>query len=192
MSVVKKVDELDGLLLALFEGLRQRDLRLVLAESCSAGLVAAMLGRVPGISQVLCGSMVVYQTDIKHEWLDIDPAILDNPTIGPVSQRATEQLACNILLRTPQANLSGAITGHLGPNAPFDLDGAVYLSVAKRVQQVVVDGTQDQLTVVHRTTILKASSPRDEQDIQGRYLRQQESARCLIDFLLETILLPDS
>jgi nicotinamide-nucleotide amidase len=139
--------------------------------------------------------MVVYQTDVKHEWLHIDRSILDDPKLGPVSQQATEQLARNILLVTPQANLSGAITGHLGPSAPVDLDGAVYLSLAKRMEWPTGDvntGVVTVVTVANRALVLQTPRPQDDRDLQSRYNRQMESARSLIEFLLQAILLLDS
>lgn len=118
--------------------------QLVCAESCTAGLVAATLAKWPGISKWLCGSFVVYQTEIKHQWLGIPSELLhdpiDGPSVGPsvgpsggpVSQRVTALLALEALEKTPQATLSVAVTGHLGPGAPELLDGFVFIALAKR------------------------------------------------------------
>ncbi|MEZ6136283.1 MAG: CinA family protein [Pirellulaceae bacterium] len=71
----------------------QLDGRLVLAESCTAGRVAATLASFPGISNWLCGSFVVYRCDSKSRWLGIPTKLLDDPQIGPVSEQVTELLA---------------------------------------------------------------------------------------------------
>ena len=65
--------------------LQVRDLKLVLAESCTCGRIAATLGALPGISSYLCGSQVVYRNLSKQQWLGVDAQILDDPEHGPVS-----------------------------------------------------------------------------------------------------------
>lgn len=118
--------------------LRLRGRRLVLAESCTGGLVAAMLAGIPGVSEHLCGSAVVYRTATKSAWLGIDPRLLDDPAIGPVSAEVTRELVLAVLEQTPEADCSAAVTGHLGPNAPGDLDGVVHIAVAVRGESPVV------------------------------------------------------
>lgn len=111
-------------------GLEDCGLRLVLAESCTAGLVAATLGKIPGISQYFCGSAVTYRNATKTAWLGVGEEVLDHP--GPVSQIVAEQMATGALTATPEADLAGAITGHLGPDAPTEVDGVVFVGVARR------------------------------------------------------------
>ena len=108
--------------------LEQHALQLVLAESCTAGLVAATLARVPGISAHLCGSAVVYQVETKSAWLKIPESMLDQP--GPVSRVVAAEMAKRVLARTPHANVSAAVTGHLGPGAPRRQDGLAYTAIA--------------------------------------------------------------
>lgn len=104
--------------------------RVVFAESCTAGLVSATLGRVPGISDFHCGSAVVYRLDTKAKWLGISEALLKDP--GPVSSEVAEAMARGVLGKTPEANLAASITGHLGPNAPDGQDGLVYIAIVER------------------------------------------------------------
>lgn len=115
--------------------------RAVFAESCTAGLISATLGRVPGISDYHCGSAVVYRLDTKSRWLGIDPALLVDPGPGPVSDVVARLMAVGVLERTPEATFSAAITGHLGPNAPSHQDGLVFIGVAHR------DGDEVHVTV---------------------------------------------
>lgn len=102
--------------------------RIVFAESCTGGLVAASLARVPGISAWHCGSLVTYRNGSKEKWLGIPAAILENP--GPVSEIVARQMAEHALQRTPEAKLAAAVTGHLGPGAPAALDGVAYIGIA--------------------------------------------------------------
>lgn len=110
--------------------LKAQDKRIVFAESCTAGLVAATLGRVPGISQHLCGSAVTYRNDTKHRWLGVPTDELEDP--GPVSAIVAERMAAGALNATPEADIAVVVTGHLGPNAPEELDGLVFVGVASR------------------------------------------------------------
>ncbi|MFM8215535.1 MAG: CinA family protein [Pirellula sp.] len=107
--------------------LRESNRRIVLAESCTGGLAAAWFTRIPGVSEVFCGSMVVYRNDTKSNWLGLDPRMLADEKIGPVSSQASEQLAREVLSRTPEAHVSVGITGHFGPNAPIELNRKIFL-----------------------------------------------------------------
>ncbi|MBS0205703.1 MAG: CinA family protein [Planctomycetes bacterium] len=115
--------------------LKSSQTRIVFAESCTAGLVSAALGRVPGISEFHCGSAVVYRLDTKTRWLGVDSAILRDP--GPVSSVVAIAMARGVLARTPEAQMSAAITGHLGPNAPAEQDGLVFVGIGQRQGQTI-------------------------------------------------------
>jgi PncC family amidohydrolase len=141
--------------------------RLVLAESCTAGLVAASLARVPGISRYLCGSAVTYREATKTEWLSVAAADLDN--YGAVSEQVTRSMAANVLLRTSEATLAAAITGHLGPDAPVNLDGQIYMAVAWRDTPVPAVAT-----VQTERAILESAD---------RVARQDEAAYRLLDLV---------
>jgi nicotinamide-nucleotide amidase len=123
----KQLIEISGTVRGLLEACDQQ---LVLAESCTAGLISAALAHWPGISNWLCGSAAVYQSRTKHQWLGIDDAMLKDPNHGPVSLAVTEKLAQAALIRTPQATIAAAVTGHLGPGAPAELDGSAFFALA--------------------------------------------------------------
>lgn len=140
--------------------LEQTGTQLVCAESCTAGLVSATLAQWPGISGWLCGGFVVYQTDIKHEWLGIDPKLLQHPDIGPVSKEVTGMLTLRALERTPQANVAIAVTGHLGPGAPDLLDGVVFVAIADRFH-----GGADEFDISGRLRVERMFRLRDHETL---------------------------
>ena len=74
------------------EQLKAQNIRVVFAESCTAGLIAATLARVPGISNHLCGSAVVYRNETKTAWLSVSADDLADETIGPVSEPVAESM----------------------------------------------------------------------------------------------------
>lgn len=110
--------------------LKQHGQKLVLAESCTGGLLCGSLTRVPGISNYLCGGVVTYRNETKAEYLGIAAKLLKDP--GPVSEIVARQMAERVLKQTPEADLALSVTGHLGPQAPADLDGVVYFGIAER------------------------------------------------------------
>lgn len=114
----------------LVQLLREQHRRIVFAESCTGGLVAATLTGSAGVSEQLCGSAVVYRLDTKARWLGVERNLLENP--GPVSREVALAMAHGALDHTPEADLAASITGHLGPDAPDGEDGLVYVAVASR------------------------------------------------------------
>ncbi len=105
-------------------------LRLVLAESCTGGLIAAELAKVPGVSNWLCGSAVTYRSETKIAWLGVDRQLIDRHSA--VSTEVAAQMVVGVLRTTPEADVAASITGHFGPQAPAGLDGIVLVAVAFR------------------------------------------------------------
>ncbi len=112
----------------LVEKLRLQNLRLALAESCTGGMAAALLATVPGISNYFCGSAVTYRTQTKANWLGIATGLIEAHT--PESPEISAAMALAVLDRTPEAEISAAVTGHLGPGAPPEKDGIIYVACA--------------------------------------------------------------
>ncbi len=104
--------------------------KIVFAESCTGGLVSGALTAIPGISDYLCGGMVVYRNRTKIAYLTIDRRRLEK--YGPVSREIAAEMASHVLERTPEADIAASVTGHLGPGAPPDLDGLVFIGISTR------------------------------------------------------------
>lgn len=145
--------------------LRQTRRRIVFAESCTGGLVSASLARVPGISDFLCGSAVVYRVDTKSQWLGVSEALLLNP--GPVSEVVARAMALGVLARTPEADIAASITGHLGPNAPDDQDGLLFIGVAHRSSEA----TREEMSQVFEHRLPSVTSEMCQ--LRGDSLREQ-------------------
>ncbi|MBC19320.1 MAG: damage-inducible protein [Planctomycetaceae bacterium] len=104
--------------------------RIVLAESCTGGLVAAQLTSIPGASMFICGSMVAYRDATKRDWLGVAAEKIEK--YSSVSSEVTLEMASAALSLTAEASLAVAITGHLGPDVPKQLDGKIFIAVACR------------------------------------------------------------
>jgi nicotinamide-nucleotide amidase len=110
--------------------LEQSGLKLAVAESCTGGLVSGALTAIPGVSAVHCGGVIVYRNETKAAYLGIPTALLRRS--GPVSPEVAERMARGVLKITPEAGIGLSVTGHLGPDAPAELDGRVYAAIAGR------------------------------------------------------------
>ena len=116
--------------------LKRLDAKIVFAESCTAGLVAATLARIPGVSSYLCGSAVTYRDEVKTEWLGVSTQLIEKKSA--VCQEVALEMAVGVLKSTPSASISVAITGHFGPHAPVGLDGIAYVGFAARGDGITV------------------------------------------------------
>ncbi|MEO5706968.1 MAG: CinA family protein [Alteraurantiacibacter sp.] len=87
--------------------------KVVVAESCTGGLVAAALTEVPGSSAVLDHGYVTYSNEAKIEMLGVSPDIID--AFGAVSVACVYAMAHGALTRS-RADVAVAISGIAGPD----------------------------------------------------------------------------
>lgn len=163
---------LDRLTNQIFNTMENADEILVLAESCTAGLIAATLARVPGMSRRLAGSFVVYQIDSKVAWLGVPLDTIQQH--GVVSQEIAMSMATRALNITPHATIAMSITGHLGPDAPAELDGVAWLAIMPRSGKPITIRLQ-----------LESDSPDDS--IRRRHDRQEDGVRQALNRLLHEL-----
>ncbi|MCB0827556.1 MAG: competence/damage-inducible protein A [Solirubrobacterales bacterium] len=86
--------------------------RLGLAESCSAGLLAARIADIPGSSDYFAGGAVTYSDRSKSGLLGVDPDLLSR--YGAVSDEVAEAMAIGALERF-EADVAVSVTGIAGP-----------------------------------------------------------------------------
>ncbi len=85
---------------------------IALAESCTAGLMAARLSERPGSSAYFLGGVVTYANEAKVAQLGVDVAVIERH--GAVSQEVASAMADGALERFG-ASVALAITGIAGP-----------------------------------------------------------------------------
>jgi PncC family amidohydrolase len=71
--------------------LRQNNLKLAAAESCTGGLIGHRVTNVPGSSEYYLGSIVAYSYEAKERWLGVKHDTL--LTYGAVSQETVLEMA---------------------------------------------------------------------------------------------------
>jgi len=149
---------------SLVDELRRRQLTVVTAESCTGGLIAALLSHGTGASECLHGGYVVYTKEQKATALDVSRELLQRQ--GSVNAEVARQLAQGALGRSP-ADIALAVTGVLGPDADEDGNppGLVWIAVKRAGQdpRVVEEHFNDcDPDGVRRATILRALTLLDE------------------------------
>jgi nicotinamide-nucleotide amidase len=87
------------------------------AESCTGGLVAAVLTEVAGASDVLDRAFVTYSNESKVELLGVSEDIL--ATLGAVSEATAWAMAQGALARS-KADVTVAVSGIAGPGGGTD------------------------------------------------------------------------
>jgi nicotinamide-nucleotide amidase len=92
--------------------LTDRGLRIAVAESCTAGMVAARLTDVAGSSAYVRGGVIAYDNDIKMSLLDVPAALLAEH--GAVSEPVARAMANGVRARL-SAGIGVAVTGIAGP-----------------------------------------------------------------------------
>ncbi|AEF83530.1 CinA domain protein [Treponema primitia ZAS-2] len=98
---------------ALITALAAESLTLAAAESCTAGLVADRIARVPGASRVFWGSFVTYSIDAKVKLLGIERELIDR--CGAVSRETACAMADGALEKSG-AHVAVSVTGLAGPD----------------------------------------------------------------------------
>ena len=115
---------------------REKGLKLATAESCTGGLIAALLTEIPGSSDVFDRGFVTYSNASKVELLDVDAELIEED--GAVSEQVAEAMAQGALTRA-KADIAVAVTGIAGPDGgtPQKPVGLVYIAVATRENIIV-------------------------------------------------------
>lgn len=128
--------------------LRERGLRLAIAESCTGGLLAARLTEIPGASVILERAYVTYSNRSKTELLGVEPVLIE--THGAVSEEVARAMAMGAR-RAAGTPIGIGITGIAGPEGgtPEKPVGLVYLALdgaaGERVRRVHFPGGRERV-----------------------------------------------
>ncbi|MCQ2443929.1 MAG: CinA family protein [Mailhella sp.] len=106
------LDENDALVLGLAARLRERRMICATAESCTGGLIGAMLTAVPGSSEWYAGGVVSYANSVKEGVLGVSGTVLSS--CGAVSSPVVEAMAEGVC-RLVGADAACAVSGVAGP-----------------------------------------------------------------------------
>jgi nicotinamide-nucleotide amidase len=110
---------------------RASGLTVATAESCTGGLLAALITTIPGSSDVFDRGFVTYSNAAKIECIGVPAEILE--ISGAVSQETARAMATGALARS-NADLALSITGVAGPSGgtPEKPVGLVHFGLARK------------------------------------------------------------
>ena len=122
--------EVDALARLLLDEARGRSLRIVTAESCTGGLLGAVLTSIAGSSDVYERGFITYSNRAKEEVLGVPGDLIAD--VGAVSESVVRMMAEGALVAS-NAHISVAVTGVAGPGGgtPMKPVGTVHFATAR-------------------------------------------------------------
>jgi nicotinamide-nucleotide amidase len=135
MSLAQTLDApLEGLVQDVLGQASEQRLTLATAESCTGGLLAAVLTDVPGRSHVFERGFITYTDEAKAEQLGVPRDMLAKHTaVSEVVARAMAEGA----LEHSHADVAVSVTGYADGTAPEGKAGLVFLAAARRGRSTI-------------------------------------------------------
>ncbi len=131
---------------------------VAVAESCTGGLVAHRITRVPGCSAYFDRGVVTYSNRAKTELLGVPPRVF--ATDGAVSEACARAMLEGLFRRSPAA-LGAAVTGIAGPDGgtPAKPVGTVWLAWGRpgriRAERVQLAGSRAEIQQAAAAAVLE-------------------------------------
>ncbi len=144
----------DSFLLAkqVIANLKKHSFQLAGAESCTGGMVSALLTAVPGASEVFLGSVVSYSNAVKIKTVGVQAEVLE--TEGAVSLETVSQMLDGVLMLhsdQKRAECAFAVSGVAGPTGGTKEKpvGTVFIGVSvkgrKSIKRFFIQGSRQQI-----------------------------------------------
>ncbi len=116
--------------------LREKNLIMACAESCTGGLISKRITDVSGSSAVFNCGIVSYSNDIKEKILGVKSKTLEQ--FGAVSEQTVREMVQGVL-KISGADLAVSVSGIAGPNSDNTNKpvGLIYLAVSDGNKTVV-------------------------------------------------------
>jgi nicotinamide-nucleotide amidase len=113
----------------LMRRLCEQELTVATAESCTGGMLAALLTDIQGAGHGFDRGFVTYTKESKTELLGIEPSLLEhNEAVSEVVARAMAEGA----LKRSKAAIALGVTGFAGPAGAGHEEGLVHFALARR------------------------------------------------------------
>jgi nicotinamide-nucleotide amidase len=127
-------DQLDQQAERLMRRLCDRELTIATAESCTGGMLAALLTDIEGAGHAFERGFVTYTKQAKSDLLGIDRGLLEHN--DAVSEPVARAMAEGALDRS-KADIALGVTGFAGPAGDGCEEGLVHFALARRGQPTV-------------------------------------------------------
>jgi nicotinamide-nucleotide amidase len=122
----------------LLQNAKQQGIRIITVESCTGGLVAALLTEIAGSSAVLDCGLITYSNESKAELTEVPAELIHQ--YGAVSEEVAQAMAEGGLAHS-RAHLSVAVTGIAGPGGGSAAKpvGTVFIASALAGNKTIVE-----------------------------------------------------
>lgn len=122
---------MNSLAFSAIRTLLQTNNTLSIAESCTGGMIGAMITAIPGSSKVFFGGVIAYSNQVKQTLLGVPGEIL--LTYGAVSTQTVECMAQGVR-RLMNTTCALSISGIAGPDGgtPEKPVGLVFIGISHR------------------------------------------------------------
>ena len=134
----------------LQEGFISQGKTLAIAESCTGGLIASRLTKIPGSSRYFKGALVAYHTQSKVNILEVSEALID--TYSVVSKDVVASMAEQVRKKF-NTTMGVATTGNAGPSKGDSQAeiGTVYIAISTEKEIFV----EQFLFGIHRERVME-------------------------------------
>ena len=115
---------------------RQAKLRIATAESCTGGLIGALLTEIPGSSAVFDRGFIVYTNRSKQDLLSVPGDLIAD--MGEVSEAVARMMAEGAV-ENSNAQLAVAVTGIAGPGGGTTMKpiGLVHIAACREGRSIL-------------------------------------------------------
>lgn len=114
----------------LIKELKEKNLKLITAESCTGGLIGKSITDVSGASEVYDGGLITYSNEMKMMLLKVKEETLKN--FGAVSNETAMEMAKGAI-DGYNADIAVSVTGVAGPGCSEKKPaGLVYIGIATK------------------------------------------------------------
>ena len=149
--------------------LRANKQTITTAESCTGGLVASMITKISGSSDIFNGSIVTYSNKIKNQELNVKNETLEK--YGAVSCEVVNEMLDGVIKKF-DANFAIAISGIAGPN------GATKNKPVGTVVIGLCDSNDHKMVTMYNFT-----GSREEVQVQAAKVALKEISKFIINSL---------
>ena len=126
------------------EMLREKNLTVAAAESCTGGLVSAKITSVSGSSAVISFSMTTYSNEVKIAKLGVSRKTIED--FGAVSEQTAREMAENVRTMA-DADIGVSVTGVAGPStSEGKAVGTVFIGISTKEKTTVEQLKEPPLT----------------------------------------------
>ena len=98
----------------LLEVCFKKNAQLLIAESCTGGLLSANITGIAGSSSVFSHGFICYSNESKKKFLNVNETTIN--TFGAVSYETVEQMLIGLCAQANSKTLAVAISGVAGPS----------------------------------------------------------------------------